>query len=283
MLLTSMEDVMRSIEPKRFAATRCLLAAASMLAVFSASPAHAQAPYGCDPSPAAVQDIRLRYGEPQNIDLLKKELLYYRCNSYEADVRKVADAARVWIEQRAPQVKNPALVLDIDETSLSNWERILRDDFGYIPNGACELKRGEACGDNKWQELKKAPALQPTLDLHKAVKDKVTVFFVTGRSVGAPGHENARQWTSENLREAGYLDWPAEHLYLRDEKRPGETEPKPYPNVTAYKTASRRDIEKQGFTIIANIGDQDSDLRGDQDGDHAERTFKLPNPFYYIP
>ena len=35
----------------------------------------------------------------------------------------------------------------------------------------------------------------------------------------------------------------------------------------------------QGFTIIANVGDQPSDLAGG----YAERTFLVPNPFYRIP
>ena len=35
-------------------------------------------------------------------------------------------------------------------------------------------------------------------------------------------------------------------------------------------------LEAEGYTIIGNIGDQLSDL----EGGHAERTFKLPNPFY---
>ncbi|MGH6919121.1 MAG: HAD family acid phosphatase, partial [Geminicoccaceae bacterium] len=38
-------------------------------------------------------------------------------------------------------------------------------------------------------------------------------------------------------------------------------------------------IQAQGFTIVANMGDQPSDLAGG----HAERTFLLPNPFYRIP
>jgi hypothetical protein len=33
-----------------------------------------------------------------------------------------------------------------------------------------------------------------------------------------------------------------------------------------------------GFTIIANIGDQKSDL----EGGYAEMTFKVPSPFYFI-
>ena len=42
-------------------------------------------------------------------------------------------------------------------------------------------------------------------------------------------------------------------------------------------TATRADISKK-FTLIANIGDQRSDL----DGGYAERTWKVPNPFYYL-
>ena len=34
-----------------------------------------------------------------------------------------------------------------------------------------------------------------------------------------------------------------------------------------------------GFTIILSVGDQESDLKGG----YAERTFKLPNPVYYLP
>jgi len=40
----------------------------------------------------------------------------------------------------------------------------------------------------------------------------------------------------------------------------------------------RSQIEADGYTIIANIGDQASDLQGG----HAEKTFKLPNPFYIV-
>jgi HAD superfamily, subfamily IIIB (Acid phosphatase) len=49
--------------------------------------------------------------------------------------------------------------------------------------------------------------------------------------------------------------------------------------VSEHKTKARIDIESRGFTIVANIGDQESDLVGG----HAERAFKLPNPFYFIP
>jgi HAD superfamily, subfamily IIIB (Acid phosphatase) len=46
-----------------------------------------------------------------------------------------------------------------------------------------------------------------------------------------------------------------------------------------YKSGARRDIESQGYRIIANVGDQYSDLAGG----HAQRAFKLANPFYFLP
>jgi len=46
-----------------------------------------------------------------------------------------------------------------------------------------------------------------------------------------------------------------------------------------YKAPERAKIAAKGITIIANIGDQPSDLSGG----YAERTFLLPDPFYRIP
>jgi hypothetical protein len=49
-------------------------------------------------------------------------------------------------------------------------------------------------------------------------------------------------------------------------------------SLVPYKTQVRSNITREGYTIIASIGDQDSDFFGG----YAEKTFKLPNPFYYI-
>jgi hypothetical protein len=46
-----------------------------------------------------------------------------------------------------------------------------------------------------------------------------------------------------------------------------------------YKSATRAHIESLGYDIIANFGDQNSDLTGGS----ADRNFKLPNPNYYLP
>src|SRR4051794_6287662 len=59
-----------------------------------------------------------------NIDKHKKQLLAYQLATYNDDLSLVIADALAYIERRAEQVKLPAVVLDIDETSLTNWENI---------------------------------------------------------------------------------------------------------------------------------------------------------------
>ncbi|MFF1510663.1 HAD family acid phosphatase [Streptomyces sp. NPDC058326] len=85
----------------------------------------------------------------------------------------------------------------------------------------------------------------------------VDVFFVTAR----PGILHSL--TDWNLKQAGY---PVDGLYVR-------SLPDLFAEVSAYKTEKRAEIEAKGYTIIANIGNNTTDLVGG----HAERTFKLPD------
>src|SRR5262245_33857872 len=101
-------------------------------------------------------------------DLLSLHRLRYRR-------RKYARASARLGAERAPAVSKAAVVLDIDETSLSNWDEIYHNKFAYIPSGACDLKSTSACGQRAWELSARATALQPTLDLFnfaKGLKDK---------------------------------------------------------------------------------------------------------------
>lgn len=203
--------------------------------------------------------------EPGNLGQLKAELRTYHDNgAYERALAAVIQRAQTYITMRAPQVARPAIVLDIDETSLSNWPQMLANDFGYFSGGTCDdLPRGP-CGAVAWERSARAPAIGPTLDLYRAARAaNVAVFFITGR------REPQRAGTEANLRAAGYTEWT--RVVLRA--------PDSHGGAVDYKSAQRAAIEAEGYTIIANLGDQQSDL----DGGHAERTYKLPNPFYFIP
>ena len=46
-----------------------------------------------------------------------------------------------------------------------------------------------------------------------------------------------------------------------------------------YKSGTRAYIESLGYDIVADFGDQYSDLIGG----YTDKTFKLPNPNYYLP
>jgi predicted secreted acid phosphatase len=89
---------------------------------------------------------------------------------------------RRWITERAPNVHRPALVLDIEETALSNWEIIKLDDFGRPIAGPCEPGSGAPCGWAAWDQLGRDPAIKPTLQVFRTARAaNVAVFFITGR------------------------------------------------------------------------------------------------------
>jgi hypothetical protein len=250
------------------------VAAAVFMAVSAGASAYAEDAAGCQ-NPPAKQAVDTQW--PINIGVLAPQLVLYRCTDYIKDMTAVLAGAREWIAQRAPQVDKPALVFDIDETSLSNWEEIYHNHFAFAATGRCNLDAANVlCGDRAWELSARATALRPTRAFYRFAKtlkgkngEAVAVFFVTGRFEDRA----LRAATVRNLHKAGYESWTK--LILRPRAGGRET-------VSVYKSGERKKIEQQ-YTIIANTGDQYSDLIGDPDNDHAERCFKLPNPFYFIP
>jgi putative acid phosphatase of HAD superfamily subfamily IIIB len=148
--------------------------------------------------------------------------------------------------------KKLALVLDIDETSLSNYNAIQLDNFTFGTNS-----QREAIDET-------GVKIQPTLDLFNLAKQNgVAVFFITGR------RENTRAHTESNLHNQGYDGW--QQLFLKPDASTDTT--------VQYKSGARATIEGQGYHIVANVGDQYSDLAGG----HEDVGFKLTNPFYFLP
>jgi acid phosphatase len=210
----------------------------------------------------------LEMTQPINLGELKQQIRHYACSgAYDSEIAKVALEAQAYVEKRAGEVAKPALVLDIDETSLSNFREILANDFGFIYDGACDVLPKGPCGWRAWALSARAEAIVPTLALFRAAKAKgVAVFFVTGRR----DDEEQRKATVKNLTDAGYEGWAG--LSMRPVSDQNAS-------VVPYKSGERAKIAAQGHTIIANSGDQHSDLAGG----YAERAWKLPNPFYFIP
>jgi len=204
--------------------------------------------------------------QPVNVGDAKIAALNYKSSGqYDRDLATVGSDAQSWVAQRATAVSRPALVLDIDETSLSNWPVIQRDDFGRPIVGPCDLAGDAACGWAAWDQLGVDEAIAPTLALYRsAIAAKVAVFFITGRP------ENQRAATERNLARVGYTGYSK--LYMTPDGSH-------FASAADFKAPVRARIEQEGYTIVANMGDQPSDLAGG----HAEKTFQLPNPFYRIP
>ncbi|MFO2971693.1 HAD family acid phosphatase [Legionella pneumophila serogroup 10] len=199
--------------------------------------------------------------EPPNLSLIRKEIKnYYDSGLYHHELERTIKLAEKYINQEYlinKNNKNPqklAIILDIDETSLSNYEKMVKRDF----TGSKEQIHKEILAAN-------SPAIKPMLTLYKnALKRGIKVFFVTGRQ------ESERDATRANLINAGYTKWAG--LYLRPNGYSSSS-------IIPFKSKAREMIAKKGYTIIASIGDQYSDIQGG----YTKKGFKLPNPFYYLP
>ena len=216
------------------------------------------------PSQSVPANRLLLAHEPTpNLGKWKLQLIaYHDCSGgngcYTADLDRQSELAIAILRRRVARAtpgEKLALVLDIDETALSNWDEEKQDDFAYIENDW-----------NAWVNKREAPAIAGTLRLYKeALAHRVEVFFITGRD------ESQMTVTAWNLMTVGYDHWSG--LALRG-SHPKEQ------SVAEFKSAERKKIVDAGYHIILNVGDQLSDLNGSS---QAERSVKLPNPFYYIP
>ncbi len=210
----------------------------------------------------ALSAFGLAYADaPVNLDAVKAGIVqYYETGEYSYDMQQALDPAKAYMAERMKENASTlhpqrlALVLDIDDTSLSNYPGLKLAQFGGTP-----------AAQENWVDQGIDPVIPETYQLYQeANQDYVTVFFITGR------YESQRAVTIKNLKAAGYTTYA--QLYMRangDHQEAG-----------AYKTALRAQIEhQQGFDIIENVGDQYSDLSGG----YADTVYKLPNPMYFIP
>lgn len=194
--------------------------------------------------------------EPENLGLLKARVLaYLESDEYFDEIEPVARRAIDYIAERAARRapgERLAIVLDIDETALSNLPHLKATDFGY----------SERAWD-AWLDEARGPAILPVLGVYRAARaNEVAVFFISGR------RERTRAGTVRNLVGQGYSQFEA--LLLKDDYSKEPT--------VAFKTRERGRITAEGWTIIVNMGDQESDLAGG----FSERAYKVPNPAYHI-
>ncbi|KAL8516996.1 hypothetical protein ACS0TY_015290 [Phlomoides rotata] len=152
-----------------------------------------------------------------------------------------------------------AWILDVDDTCISNLFYYRGKRYGCEPF--------DPSGFKAWALNGMCTAIPDIRGLfYKLIQTGFKVFLVTGRD-----EETLGQVTVDNLLDQGYFGY--ERLILRSAAYKGQ-------GATTYKSAIRKQLTEEGYRIWGNTGDQWSDLQGEYTGN---RTFKLPNPMYFVP
>jgi predicted secreted acid phosphatase len=186
-------------------------------------------------------------------------------SNYAEQLAGIESQATSYLAKTGRHAEHPAIVLDVDDTSLLTYNYELEVGFNYTPAS------NQAYLDSK----NMAAVFGMDALANWAADHGYTVFWITGRP------EAQRADTVRNLTAVGYRA-PADtaHLYLKNSANPPAYLPCGATCTTIdYKSGTRAHIESLGYTIVANFGDQYSDLSGG----HAWKSYKLPNPMYYLP
>ncbi len=191
------------------------------------------------------QPVNLRTAK----DLVKD---YYESGKYDEEMNEIIKDA----EEKFSKVvvkNNSAVIFDVDDTALSNYEISKKLDYGYDFNIIQE-----------WVLNAKLPAIKQTKGLYVFLKSKnVKLIFLTGRT------SEEYDATYRNLIEQGYTGFDT--LIVRnDEQKKTEAQ--------TFKSDVREALTKSGYKIIGTIGDQWTDLNGAYSG----IQIKLPNYLYEI-
>ncbi|MFJ8080351.1 HAD family acid phosphatase [Streptomyces sp. NPDC096205] len=226
--------------------------------------------------------------EPYNIGLLVKDIdTYYGTtldangvyqaspdSPYAQDLADIDASAMRYIDKAARKAhkhgERPAVVFDIDDTLLLSLDYEKKTNYTYnSATWADYVNRADR------------PAVFGSPELVRYAQSKgVEVFYNSGLS------ESQRAAATENLKKVGAdVNLDADHMFLKDKANPPAylsacATPGTWNCTTVqYKSGTRRHIEDDlGYEIVANFGDQYSDL----EGGYADRTYKLPNPTYFV-
>jgi hypothetical protein len=189
--------------------------------------------------------------------------------AYAHEVEGIAAKAGTYLAHHHKRTAGKAILFDIDDTTLNTYNYEIYSNFVFNPTtNAAFVNAGVF------------PAVPGMVDLeHQAIAEGYKVFFLTGRPKNATTDQKPA--TLANLRAVGY-DVVDDQVYLKDAS--GATEPwlspcAPTCTTTQYKSLTRQHIESLGNEIVANFGDQFSD----PNGGFADKTYKIPNPMYFLP
>ena len=224
------------------------------------------------------QQIRNYYGDPLGTGTFAPESNYAREASF------VAKQGDLWLNARAHAhgQGQKAILLDVDDTTLATYNYEIASNWAFNPATNGTFVTNQAF-----------PAVPGMVDMvENAAREGYAIFFLTGRgaaqepatlgnltSDGVGVDAGYPAPTTLNDGEDGLFTKPAVADYPAYLQAACAGDPNGSCTTIHYKSATRAHIEALGYDIVANFGDQFSDL----EGGHADKTFKLPNPNYFLP
>jgi predicted secreted acid phosphatase len=162
-----------------------------------------------------------------------------------------AKATKLLDAQLAKHPKKPTVVLDIDETTMSNWNCLDAADFDLSGLATCVVQSTSVAFPGAKAFIRHARA------------KKVAIAFITGAPQAACA-----------LRQKNLIAQGIKKPFTLTCRPASDTSD----SIVPYKSGARKALVKNGATIVLNVGDQQSDLSGGA----ARKSYKLPNPIYTI-
>ncbi len=167
---------------------------------------------------------------------------------FQEQFNNVVHQAQAYLD-KIPASPNKVVITDLDETLLNNTD--------YY----AQYKTFTPASWLAWD--KKIHYNQSVLELLKKAKARgFSVMFITGR----PPDQGLRF-----LEQTSDIPWDGFFFKPRTV----------HASSTVFKTSVRHVLQKMGYQIVLNIGDQYSDL--DTPLKSYSQDFKLPNVLYFIP
>jgi len=245
-------------------------------------------------SPAIITSTPHSEKDVTNIDVLRQQLRNYYgdplgTGQFAADShyakeasRVAADGSRYLDHLRHKGKATKAILLDVDDTSLATWNYEIVSNWAYNPTTNSAYVLG--------QQFPAVPGMVQMAS--KAEREGYAIFYLTGRGTaqeaatlgnltadGVGVDAGFPKPTALGNGEDGLFTKPDVTAYPDYLKTACAADLGGKCTTIHYKSATRAHIESLGYNIVANFGDQYSDLKGG----YADRTFKLPNPNYFLP
>jgi predicted secreted acid phosphatase len=234
-------------------------------------------------------------------------------SNYANEAQSVASQGANWLHARR-HVSHRAIVLDVDDTTLTTWNYELFSNWDFNPSTNGNFV-GLTSGTFTGNMFPATPGMVDMVSQANALG--YAVFWITGRGDSqhaatianlvndtAAGFSNIDTVTYSgktvpeidagyvmptpiNTGHGGFTDGlftkPAVGSYPAYLNKPEFCAAAIAANASCptiqYKSGTRAYIESQGYEIVGDFGDQFSDL----EGGFADKTFKMPNPNYYLP